>query len=95
MRRFLSLLLLIACLPSAQAVERHQEMMGGMVGGYSPADVHDPFVKAAAQFAVDELVKKDKNRYTFLAQVPPHTHLKGTVVQAQEQVCSGKCETVM
>lgn len=58
----------------------------GMVGGYAPADVNDPFVKSVAQFAVEEL-EKNKSQCSFLASVPADTHLKGTVIQAGMQVC--------
>lgn len=84
LRRSLFSLLFIAFLSSTHAVIPQRQH--GMVGGYAPADVNDPFVNTVAQFAVDEL-EKNKKQYSFLAAVPADTHLKGTVVQAGMQVC--------
>ena len=81
--RLFPLLLLFTCISTAFAVGIKQEH--GLVGGYAPADVNDPFVVAVAKFAVDSL-EKNKDQYTFLASVPSDTHLVGTVLQAQQQV---------
>jgi len=84
LRRLFSLFLVFVTLSSVDGVGMKQQH--GLVGGYAPADVSDPFVSVVAQFAVDEL-KKNMKQYDFLASVPPDTHLEGKVLLAQQQVC--------
>lgn len=62
------------------------QQMHGLVGGFAPADVNDPFVKIVADFAVTE-VEKDRTQFNFLSTVPSDTHLTGKVIQAGMQVC--------
>ncbi len=83
-RRIFLLVSLFACISTAFAVGIKQQH--GLVGGYAPADVNDPFVEMVAKFALESL-EKNKKQYTFLASVPSDTHLEGTVLQAQQQVC--------
>jgi ABC-type sugar transport system substrate-binding protein len=72
-----TLLLLATCVVSSQAaMQRRIPMMGG----YSPADVNDPFVTSAAQFAV---ASGSKNQYSFALG---NENVQVRVLKADQQV---------
>ena len=76
------LLLLTTCVVSSQAaMQRRIPMMGG----YSAADVNDPFVTSAAQFAV---ASGSKSQYSFALG---NENVQVRVLKAEQQVLHKNC----